>query len=202
MTDLTGTQSEYNSLEIRAANLRGGLLEQKEFIACTFIKCVFRETVFHGCEFRECLFRGCDLSLSSLKSSVFSGCLFEDCQLVGVNWTEAAWKKSRLLKPVDFSGCSINHSTFMGMDLKKIRIIRCSAREVDFTDANLSLADCTFSDFADSRFLHTDLSGADFTGATNYAIAANLNTLKKTKFSLPEAMSLLYGLDIELTEYQ
>jgi hypothetical protein len=44
------------------------------------------------------------------------------------------------------------------------------------------------------------LTQADFTGATNYAIAASLNTLKKTKFSLPEAMSLLYSLDIILTE--
>jgi len=45
------------------------------------------------------------------------------------------------------------------------------------------------------------LTEADFTGAKNYAIAASSNTLKKTKFSLPEAMGLLYSLDIVLTEY-
>jgi fluoroquinolone resistance protein len=58
----------------------------------------------------------------------------------------------------------------------------------------------TLTDFSNSRFQHTNLTEADFTGATNYAIAASLNTLKKTKFSLPEAMSLLYSLDIILTE--
>jgi hypothetical protein len=46
-----------------------------------------------------------------------------------------------------------------------------------------------------SRFLHTTL-----TGASNYAIAANLNTLKGTKFSLPEAMNLLHSLDIVVTD--
>jgi fluoroquinolone resistance protein len=73
---------------------------------------------------------------------------------------------------------------------------------VDFAEADLTLANCTFTDFTNSRFQHTNLTQADFTGATNYTIAPNLNTLKKTKFSLPEAMALLYGLDIVLTEYQ
>jgi hypothetical protein len=45
-----------------------------------------------------------------------------------------------------------------------------------------------------------DLTQADFTGARDYTIAPNLNQLKQTKFSLPEAMALLYGLDIILTE--
>ena len=49
--------------------------------------------------------------------------------------------------------------------------------------------------------MHANLTEADFTGAKNYAIAPGMNTLKKTKFSLPEAMSLLYNLDIKLTEY-
>ena len=73
-------------------------------------------------------------------------------------------------------------------------------RESDFAEADLSLASCTGTDFADSRFLHTDLTEADFVGARNYAISPSLNVLKKTSFSLPEAVSLLYGLDIVLSE--
>ncbi len=42
--------------------------------------------------------------------------------------------------------------------------------------------------------------GADFRGARNYAIAADLNTLKQAKFSLPEAVALLHGLDIILED--
>ena len=77
-------------------------------------------------------------------------------------------------------------------------IKKCTAKEVDFSEANLSEADCTFTDFTSSQFRHTDLSGADFRGASNYFIQPHLNTLKKTRFSLPEAMSLLYNLDIEI----
>jgi uncharacterized protein YjbI with pentapeptide repeats len=105
-------------------------------------------------------------------------------------------------KPVDFVRCALNHSTFVGLNLKNILLIKCIAQDVSFEDADLTNANCTFTDFMDSRFSHTNLTGADFTGATNYSIAANLNTLKKTKFALPEAMNLLYSLDIELTQYQ
>jgi uncharacterized protein YjbI with pentapeptide repeats len=78
-------------------------------------------------------------------------------------------------------------------------MVECVAKGVDFADADLSQADCGHTDFGESRFLHTDLTEADFVGATNYAIAPNLNVLKRTKFSLPEAMSLLYGLEIILS---
>ncbi len=55
-------------------------------------------------------------------------------------------------------------------------------------------------DFAGARFSTTNLSKADFRGATNYSIRPDNNKLKKAKFSLPEATLLLYGLDIELEE--
>ena len=52
----------------------------------------------------------------------------------------------------------------------------------------------------DSRFNHTNLTEADFSDATHYNISAVDNTLKKTRFSLPEAISLLYSLDIILKD--
>lgn len=200
--DLSGEQSEYDSQEFKGINLRNGQIREKEFISCTFTKCSFRETAFLNSLFRDCIFRSCDLSLVSLKKCSFAATRFENSQVIGVDWNETAWEKSKFKKPVDFFDCVINHSTFMGLNLKKINIIKCTARDVDFTEANLTEANCTFTDFTNSHFLHTNLTGADFTGATNYSIAANLNILKKTKFSLPEAMSLLYGLDIVLTEYE
>jgi fluoroquinolone resistance protein len=101
---------------------------------------------------------------------------------------------------VDFINCTLNYSTFTGLKLPKAQFTHCVARDVDFADADLSGANCTETDFSDSRFLHTNLTEADFTGATHYSIAVNLNTVKKAKFSLPEAMSLLYSLDIILVE--
>jgi uncharacterized protein YjbI with pentapeptide repeats len=119
--------------------------------------------------------------------------------VIGLNWTEASWPKRGLLNSLRFVRCILNHSTFMGLPLKKAIFRECIAKDVDFANANLTEADCTNTDFSQSRFFHTDLTHANFSGAQNYAIAAHLNTLKKTKFSLPDAMALLYSLDIELT---
>lgn len=45
-----------------------------------------------------------------------------------------------------------------------------------------------------------NLTKADLRQAKNYSIRPDSNKIKKAKFSLPEAMLLLYGLDIELEE--
>jgi len=201
--DFGGTQQkEYTSQEFKKVLLKNGRLPSRVFTACTFLKCAFNETVFEQCSFRDCTFKGCDLSLVSLKDCSFANTRFEDSQLIGVNWTETTWATSKVIfKPVDFSNCEINHSNFMGLNLKKVMISKCLARDVSFEDSNLTQANCRWSDFLNSRFVHANLTEADFTGAKNYAIAPGMNTLKKTKFSLPEAMSLLYNLDIKLTEY-
>ena len=195
-------QNEWTSQKFKGVVEKNAHMSSVEFNACTFSKCSFRETIFQDCRFHECAFQNCDLSLVTLKGCLFTDTRFEDSQVIGVNWTETSLAKSKFITPVNFYGCVVNHSTFVDINLKKINITRCIAHNVDFSQANLTQANCAFSDFSNSRFFHTDLTEADFTGATNYTILASQNTLKKTKFSLPEAMALLYGLDIVLTEYR
>ena len=48
--------------------------------------------------------------------------------------------------------------------------------------------------------MNEGLTEADLRGARNYHVAPGENVLTKAKFSLPEAISLLYSLDIDLTE--
>lgn len=198
--DLSGPAKEYTAQEFRGEVCKNAQVKFKEFDACIFVKCSFSETAFNDCKFRDCVFKGCDLNLIGVKGCAFENTRFEDSQLIGVNWTDTTWAKNKFLKPVDFLGCLLNLSTFMNLNLKKIKLTKCVARDVDFTEANMTQANCTATDFSNSRFMRTNLTEADFTGATNYSITANLNTLKKTKFSLPEAMSLLYSLDIVLVE--
>lgn len=168
------------------------------FTDCVFERCAFSDAQLLLCTFANCLFRDCDLSLINPEGSAFVQVRFEACKVIGVNWTVANWDS--YLSGIHFVDCSVNYATFIGLDLKGITLKRCVAWEADFAEANLTGADCTKTDFRDSRFLHTDLTEVDFTGASNYAIAANLNTLKKTQFSLPEAMNLLHSLDIILTD--
>jgi fluoroquinolone resistance protein len=200
--NLSGPDKEYNSQQFKGISLQGGHFESKMFTSCLFEKCSLRESIFSHCEFQDCKFLNCDLSLITLKECSFKNTLFENSQIVGVNWvdTNLAQMKYVFAKPVDFVGCVLNHSTFMEVNLKNALITKCIAKDVSFEGADLSHANCTFTDFSDSRFLRTNLTETDFTDATNYSIAANLNTLRKTKFSLPEAMSLLYSLDIILKE--
>ena len=193
-------QIEYSGREWKGLSLRGGMVRGRVFENCTFVKCSFRETEFSECKFRSCKWRGCDLGMAHFKGSEFSEARFERCQLIGINWTETTWEKGWFLKPADFFDCALNHSSFLGLNLRKVSLVRCTAHNVDFAEADLSSCDCTGTDFLESRFLHTNLSEADFRGALNYVISPMLNTLKKAKFSLPEAMALLYGLDIILNE--
>jgi fluoroquinolone resistance protein len=53
----------------------------------------------------------------------------------------------------------------------------------------------------ESRFLHTNLTEANFTDASNYAIDVQQNTVKHAKFALPEAVNLLRCMDIELVDF-
>jgi uncharacterized protein YjbI with pentapeptide repeats len=191
--DFTG--QDFKNLDLTAARLEGRLFE-----SCTFTRCILREAVLDSSKFMACTFRKCDLALVHVKSCSFADTVFEDCQLVGVNWSEVATTKSLLRPPFHFTGCSLNHSLFTGLKLRGIRLTKCVARDVDFSECDLARVNCAGTDFTGAHFWHTNLTEADFTGATDYAISATLNTLKKTTFSLPEAISLLHNLDIILNE--
>jgi fluoroquinolone resistance protein len=186
--------------EIKNADYARVEFKSKEIVDTTFVRCSFAEALFYDCRFKNCAFIKCDLSMMRVKSSVFSSVRFEGCKAIGINWTEASWQKGAFFRLIDFEDCALNYSSFFGLKLKKMRMTHCIAKEVDFGEADLSGAVFAFTDFSGSTFLHTDLTDADFVNAVNYTISAKLNTLKKTKFSLPEAMSLLRGLDIILVD--
>jgi uncharacterized protein YjbI with pentapeptide repeats len=200
--DVLGEQNTFDAHTFKHAVYKSEHFQAKEFVDCTFVKCGFSESIFADCSFQNCVFKDCDLNLIQLPGCAFAQTRFENSRLAGVNWTETSLAKNKIAlgKTVDFTGCALNHSIFMWLNLKGVRLTNCVAREVDFSEADLSDADCRGTDFENSRFWHTNLTAADFRGAVNYTIAANLNTLKKTKFSLPEAMALLYSLDIVLEE--
>ena len=192
--------------EVEAQELRGLMLDNEEidgrgFHECVFTSCTLRGASLRACRFRGCVFRNCDLSLVGVRDSSFRNTRFEHSKVIGANWAEADWPKGKPLFPsVDFFDCAISYSTFIDLRLNGISLVRCAALDVDFTDADLTGADLRDTDLAESRFLNTNLTDADFTGATNYVISPTLNTLKRTKFSFPEAIGLLRAMDIILTD--
>ncbi len=193
-------ETEFIMQTFKNLQLDGEEVRSKIFDECSFENCSFRETQFIACTFKECKFDHCNLSLMKVQAARFLNVSYTHCQLSGVNWSAAAPAMLASKSPINFISCGLNYATFIGMKLKGITIRDCTARDVDFSDADLEKADCRNTDFSNTRFVNTNLAAADFRGAKHYLISPILNKLKKTRFSLPEAIGLLHGLDIVLDE--
>lgn len=196
------SRTQYGEEVFLGARLEGGKIDSSEFQECQFAASVLTEAGFRACRFVECTFRQCDLSLIKLPHTTFSRCRFEDSKLIGVNWTEADWPETRLWVPIGFARCAISHSTFLGLNLTGIQFSDCIAEDVDFRDSDLSRADFAGTDLSKSLFGNTNLTEADLSSARNYWIDPRENVIAKAKFSLPEAISLLDGLGVDLTGWE
>jgi uncharacterized protein YjbI with pentapeptide repeats len=194
----SGTSYEDRSFE--RLRLDHAQVDSAHFLDCQFTGCSLVEAALSACRFQRCNFVDCDLSLVDISGSQFASVVFEGSKLVGVDWTRAHRSEHTLGKPLKFINCMLNHGTFIGLDLERVKITDSLAHEVDFRETNLSEAVFSGTDLQGSLFLDTDLSAADLRSARNYLINPAINKLNGARFSLPEAISLLYALDIELDD--
>ena len=192
--------NDYDGRSFKQITLEGDLLSNKAFYDCTFIACAFGDTTFQACKFDDCLFKDCDLSLVTLESCSFTNTRFEKSKIIGVDWTFASWPAFGLQPPLNFLDCALDYSTFTGLKLPNVSFKDCSLKDVAFAEADLSGADFSGALLAKSIFYKTNLQGANFAGAKDYHIDLTQNDAAGAKFSLPEAMSLLYALNIEIME--
>ncbi len=164
-----------------------------EFEECEFQKCSFVNCNLDSWKFLDCKIVECRMSAINPVRSRFQGVKFLTSQVIGFDWTRA-----EAIEDLEFTNCKINYSNFKLLKLPRLKLINCEAHEVDFINTDLTEGVFTNTDFENSRFFKADLTEADFRGAKNYTIDARNTVLKKTKFSLPEALALLDGLDIVL----
>ncbi|MBC7658727.1 MAG: pentapeptide repeat-containing protein [Chitinophagaceae bacterium] len=184
---------EFCEEHFQGTEIRDKIVTDKEFQDCTFSNIQFNQAGFLRCRFLDCQFENCDLSNLTVKNCTFRDTEFKASKIIGINWTETSG-----FHGVKFLDSVLSFSICSGMDLRRLVIENCHAHEMDFAHANLSEAKMRRSDFKGSQFSATNLTKADFREALNYRIHPIENTLKQTKFSLPEATSLLYQLDIIL----
>jgi uncharacterized protein YjbI with pentapeptide repeats len=166
-----------------------------EFDACVFRDCSFPRAALKRWLMVDCRFERCDLTAAKLTGSRLRGVSFANCRAGGVNWAGAS-----SLDDVSFNHCVLDHGVFTGAKLPRFAATDCRLREADFGDADLRGADLTRCDLTGSRFARADLSGADLRGAFGYRIDARDTKLKKARVSLPEAVSLLAGLDVAVED--
>lgn len=188
---MTFPKPGYYEEKFTKITLSGEKISGKEFEECTFTDCSFMECTFQKCKFISCTFQDCMFSVVTPTDSRFIEVRFRDSKVIGFDWTQAAH-----IHDISFERCRINYSSFRLLKLPKLKITDCEAKETDFTESDISEGVFTGTDFERSIFSKTILAKADFTGAKNYTIDVRHNTVKKAKFSIPEALSLLYSLDV------
>jgi uncharacterized protein YjbI with pentapeptide repeats len=194
------SKTEYSDQVFNNVNLHKAQILSSEFYDCVFRECNFVESVFKKCRFVNSRFINSDLSLIQVPESSFPVARFEGTKVMGVNWAQADWSTTGLGKPLEFLQSVISHSTFIGLSLKGLHIKDCVAIDVDFREADLSQADFTGTDLSKSLFKDTNLTEADLSQARNYHIDPGQNVLKEARFSMPEAIALLYSMDIDLID--
>ena len=84
------------------------------------------------------------------------------------------------------------------MKLSGAKIKNCRAKEAYFIETDLSGSDLRKTDFEKAQFHETKLKKADLRGAKNYFIDLKNNQLAQARFSLPEVINLLEGLEIKV----
>ncbi len=179
-------QESFADLSSSKEDVQSRIFEECEFKNCTFI-----ETNFVKCKFLNCQFADCVLSAVKPLNSRFAGVAFRRSKTIGFDWP-----KAMKVEKLEFENCQINYSNFRLVKIAKIKILDCEAKEVDFIETDMSGGDFRNTDFERSVFFKTNLTGADFRGARNYKIDARNNVVKKARFSVPEVLGLLSGLEI------
>ncbi|MDP6126598.1 MAG: pentapeptide repeat-containing protein [Planctomycetota bacterium] len=188
---MTFLKETYYQEKLVKLSINGEDIQSRVFEDCEFDNCSFGGSRFEKCRFLNCKFVECDVSNIIPMNCEFREVGFIKCKAIGIDWT----KTQKIIK-LSFSECLLNYSNFRLLKLPEITMVKCEAKEVDFIEADLTGGDFKNTDFDQSVFFKTNLTKVDFSRATNYSIDIKTSTVTNARFSLPEAMSLLYNFDI------
>ena len=166
----------------------------KEYESCTFTNCRFEGLNLSNIQFIDCDFQGCNLSGAKLLQTGFKNVRFHTCKLLGLHFESC----NPFLLELSFTHCNLQLSCFYKLKLKGTSFLHSQLHEVDFTEADLSLANFSGSDLSQAVFDQTQLQEADFREAHSYRIHPLTNSIKKAKFSMPQATGLLLDFGIQL----
>jgi fluoroquinolone resistance protein len=186
-------ETAYYKDKFTTLSLTNETVESVRFEECIFSECRLIDNKLEKCLFIDCRFEGSILSSINPTGSRFLKPQFTRCKVMGFDWAKAA-----KLQDLVFIECQLDYSNFSSLRLPKIKMIKCSSKEARFVEADMSDGVFTDTDFQGSIFFKSDFSKADFRRAKNYEIDVTNNVLKNALFSLPEALSLLAGLEIKI----
>ncbi|MFI5348309.1 MAG: pentapeptide repeat-containing protein [Elusimicrobiota bacterium] len=190
-----GAEASFRGKTFSKLDASAHAFDDLEFDSCVFQECAFPGAALKRWHLTDCRFENCDLTAARVTAARLRGVAFKNCRAGGVNWAGAS-----SLDDLSFEHCVLDHGVFSNAKLPRFSAVDCRLREADFAEADLRSAVFTRSDLRGSRFFGADLSAADLRGAFDYLIDARQTKMKKTRVSLPEAVSLLSGLDVVLED--
>jgi fluoroquinolone resistance protein len=171
-------------------------LPKGEYENCTFKNSDFSNANLFEYKFTDCRFEICNLSNAKINQVSFRDCKFYNGKMLGLLFDQCA----PFGFSVYFENCTLNHSSFFKVKLKKTLFRNCQLQEVDFSEADLTTASFDNSDLSGAIFENSILEKADFRTATNYSFNPELNKMKKARFSLAGLPGLLAKYDIEIED--
>lgn len=171
-----------------------GPLAKGEYDNCVFKNCDLANANLSESLFIECTFIDTNLSLAQLGKTLFRDVQFQACKMWGLHFEHA----NPFGLEVRFDSCSLNHSSFFQVKIKKTLFRNTQLHEVDFTECDLSGAVFDLCDLHRAVFDNTLLEKADFRTSFNYSIDPAVNKIKKARFSLAGLPGLLDKYDIEI----
>jgi fluoroquinolone resistance protein len=184
ISDETFTNIDYTQMPL----LKG------EYEGCKFLNCDFSNADLSEIKFSECELVACNLSLAKLVNTALREVRFKECKMLGLRFDQC----NTLGLAIGFEQCTLNHSSFYKIKLKKTIVKNSQLHEVDFTECDLTGSIFDTCDLMRATFENTILEKADLRTSFNYSIDPEINRLKKSKFSLPAVLGLLYKYDIEI----
>lgn len=196
LNEYTSMNTENINQHFRGESYFGKTLANYSFLDCAFFNCNFSEAVLDSTRFCSCTFKNCNLSLVKIAGVRFQDVQFIDSKIVGGEF----FKCDPRFFSVHFKNCILQYCNFSDLNMKNAKILESKLMECYFTNTCLAAAEFSKTDLAGTVFHNCDLSKADFSSTRNYAIDPQVNVIKKAKFSLPEAITLLQIFDIHLVD--
>ncbi len=169
------------------------ILSGSEFITCKFEGLDLNGLSLNYSKFSECTFDKCNLSNITFLGSTLRELIFHSSKIVGVNFSSCS-----SLQQVTFEECVLDYSVFQNVKASYFKALNSSLKEVDLSESKLINASFFGSDLHNANLDSSDLTGSDFRDAKNYFINPQYSKIKNANFSMPEAMSLLTALDINV----
>jgi uncharacterized protein YjbI with pentapeptide repeats len=170
-------------------------LRDREFVKCRFVCCDFNKSDLMGNSFEDCHFERCNFTMAILDGTGFRNVTFDGCKLMGLDFTRC----NKFMFSFSFMDCILDYSTFFGTKLKKTSFKKCTLKEVDFSEADLSAGVFENCDLHGTRFSSTVLEKTDFRTAANFAIDPDNNKIKKAKFAETNLAGLLVKYDLDIS---